>query len=465
MPPDKAFAESVPPTLLGPGVLVLTLIAVVLVFLVSRKFILGVLMFGIFLLPVGQTLMLGTLHLYVTRILILTGLGRAIASRRSHTSFFGGGYNYIDKLFICGVMFQAVAIVLVNPEFSTVVNQMGALWDIIGGYFLMRLLILDDEDVHRGIKSFCGIAAILSVSMLYEKFNYVNLFGLIAGHPIVPEIRNGSIRAQGPFHHAILAGTFGATLLPLFFWLWKTGKSKFLGVIGIFASTAIAFSAASTTPVSAYLAAILGLCFWPLRKSMRAVRWGIAIGVLSLNLVMHAPVWWAVEHIDLAGGSAGQHRAELIDNFVRHFSDWWLIGTKDYGSWGFLMSDISNQYVAIGETGGLISFVCFIAMITLGFKRIGIARKSVEGNRMKEWYFWILGAALFSHSVAFLGISYFDQTQFSWYALLGVIIAATAPILAAQPVSEQQALVATPRPQLGYLAPSLSKQARKETAN
>lgn len=158
---------------------------------------------------------------------------------------------------------------------------------------------------------------------------------------------------------------------------------------------------------------------------MRVVRWGLVIGIIVLNFAMHAPVWWVLAHIDLAGGSAGHHRAELVDNFVRHFSEWWLIGTKDYASWGFLMKDISNQYVAEGETGGLISFVCIIAVIALSFRRIGICRKLVQGDRKKEWYFWLLGAALFSHTVAFLGISYFDQTVYAWYALLAMVTAAT----------------------------------------
>jgi hypothetical protein len=159
---------------------------------------------------------------------------------------------------------------------------------------------------------------------------------------------------------------------------------------------------------------------------MRLVRWGVVIAILGLNFMMHAPVWWVLAHIDLAGGSAGHHRAELVDNFVNHFGDWWLIGTKDYGDWGFLMKDISNQYVAEGEVGGLVSFVCIITVIALSFKRIGISRRLVQGNRQKEWYYWVLGAAFFSHSVAFLGIGYFDQTKHAWYALLAMIYAATA---------------------------------------
>jgi hypothetical protein len=94
------------------------------------------------------------------------------------------------------------------------------------------------------------------------------------------------------------------------------------------------------------------------------------------------------------------------------------------------MWDTSNQYVAEGERGGLAAFVCFIAMISICFRRLGKARKAVEGDRAKEWFFWFLGAALFAHCVGFFGISYFDQSQISWFALLTMIVAATAPVLA-----------------------------------
>jgi hypothetical protein len=45
---------------------------------------------------------------------------------------------------------------------------------------------------------------------------------------------------------------------------------------------------------------------------------------------------------------------------------------------------------------------------------------------------WFLGAALFSHVIAYFGITYFDNTQVAWYTLLAIISAATFPILAGQ---------------------------------
>jgi hypothetical protein len=312
---------------------------------------------------------------------------------------------------------------------GAVAYQFGVLWDVLGGYFALRFLIQDNEDCLFAVKVFSVIVAILSVTVLIEHVYGVNLYGLLRGRPIIPEIRKGSIRAQGPFAHAILTGTFAATLVPLFMWLWRTKKARFLGIIGIAGSTVTAFGAASSTPLSAFLGGLLAICLWPMRRNMRMIRWGLVLGIVMLNFTMHAPVWWAIEHIDLAGGSSGEHRAALVDNFIRHFGDWWLVGTDDNANWGFEMWDLSDQYVAEGEKGGLATFICFVGMLYLGYKWIGMSRKAVAGNRQKEWFFWLLGAALFSHSVAFLGISYFDQTKFSFFALLAVICVATAPYI------------------------------------
>jgi hypothetical protein len=453
MPTDwTAFGGGATETVMGTGVFVLMLVTLLLTFTLPRRLALAPLMFGIFLLPVGQTFVVFGVHLYVVRILILGGLVRAVIARRSRGLLLSFGYTSIDKIFTVWTAFHALAFILVHQEMGAIVNQLGFFWDALGGYFLMRMLIANDDDVRRVITIFSSIAAILAATMLYEKLVGVNVYGVLTAHAIIPEVRQGSIRAQGPFHHAILAGTFGATLLPLFYWLWRNKSYRILGFVGMFASTAITLCAASSTPVSAYLAAVLGICLWPIRKSMRLVRRSIVIGILMLNFTMHAPVWWILAHVDLAGGSAGHHRAELVDNFVNHFSDWWLIGTKDYESWGFLMKDISNQYVAEGEVGGLVSFISIIAVITLSFKRIGICRKLVQGDRKKEWDFWLLGAALFSHTFAFFGIGYFDQTKHAWYALLAIISTATATAIQRFEKSRFSGLFPVPDVRLGEAA-------------
>ena len=216
----------------------------------------------------------------------------------------------------------------------------------------------------------------------------------LGGALLTPPMRDGQIRALAIFGHPILAGCFGATLVPLFFWLWKSGRSKALAAAGIAGSTLMVLMSNSSTPVLAYVAGVGALCLWPIRHSMRAVRWAIVLTLVLLAMVMKAPVWFIVAHVNVIGGSGGYDRAYLIDVFIRHFKDWWMFGTNQTADWGFDMWDLSNQFVAEGETGGLVTFVCFIAMISQSFSRLGRMRKQVEGDQNQEWFFWSLCAVI-----------------------------------------------------------------------
>jgi hypothetical protein len=93
----------------------------------------------------------------------------------------------------------------------------------------------------------------------------------------------------------------------------------------------------SSTPILAYVAGILGLLLWPVRRKMKVVRWLIVITLGVLAIVMNAPVWFVIAHINVVGGSGGYDRAFLIDMCMRHIRDWWLIGTNQNGNWGYDM--------------------------------------------------------------------------------------------------------------------------------
>jgi len=435
-----AFGGGVGQTILGPAVLVAMIIAIILMFVLPRKYVIIPFFIVLFLSPAGQELYIGGVHLFVTRILILCGWIRLAGSKISGHKVWTE-ITSLDKVFFAWAVFRALAFLIRYPQSGAVVYQAGFLIDAIGGFFLIRALIRDDEDIDRVIKLFAGITVVLAITMAYEEVTGVDVFGIIGHAAIIPQLRNGYVRAMGPFEHPLLAGAFAATLVPLFFWLWKGGKSKFLAVLGIVSATIAALTTQCSTPILGCGAAIFALCFWPFRKHMRTVRWGIVGVLVGLQLVMKANVWWIIQHLDIIGGSSGWHRAELVDVFLKAFPNWWLIGTSNNANWGFMTWDTLNQYVQEGEQGGLLVFALFIALICVCFSWLGKARKSVGDDRTRQWYFWVLGSALFAHVIAYFGVSYFDQTKFAWYALLAMIVAATAPLRAAKTVSQEDAPV------------------------
>ena len=132
-------------TLVGLAALV---IAAVLVIVLPRKWAVVPLLFFAFLVPLGEQLNIGGLHFFAHRILILCGCLRMLA-KSSPTDRFAGGFTGIDKIFLIWAFCRATAFVLLYHVGGAVVNQLGFLWDALGGYFLVRYLIRDADDIRR----------------------------------------------------------------------------------------------------------------------------------------------------------------------------------------------------------------------------------------------------------------------------------------------------------------------------
>ena len=424
-PENIDFGGGVRETILHPAVAVAAVVTIVLMLVLPRKYVVIPFLLCAFLVPRGQQLYVAGMHWYVViRLLMLAAFVRLARAKFQ----VAGGLNGIDKAFILWAICRGVCQVVLFRQGGMAILQ-AALWlEAFGGYFLLRHVIRDEEDIARAGKTLAVSAVILGACMLNEHIHHVNVFGYLGGAPLTPELRNGEFRAQAIFGHSILAGCFGATLAPLFFWLWKSGRAKALAAAGMAGSMLMVLTSNSSTPVLAYAAGLLSLFLWPIRRSMRAVRWGIVLTLVGLALVMKAPVWFVIAHVNVIGGSGGWDRAALVDNFIRHFKDWWLIGTNQNGNWGIDMWDLSNQFVAEGESGGLVTFICFISMISRSFSRLGKMRSQVEGDRKQEWLFWSLCAIMLAHIFAYFGVSYFDQTQLWWWAFLALVSAATASL-------------------------------------
>jgi hypothetical protein len=431
MGPDRLkFGGGATQTFLNPAVLIVVLIAGVLLCVWPRKKALAVFLAAGLLIPVDQVLLIGPLHFYMLRLLLLFGIVRIIrAKASSKLSVFSRGINKIDISVILLTVFIAIDGIALFQVSGEVINQLGNLYTVFGLYFLLRSLIRDEEDVVRAIQTLAWVAAVIAVVMSYELATGHNPYALLGGarasNYASLAARADRFRAQGPFSHSILAGTFGAVLVPLFVGLWwRARRYRTIAIVGILASIVITFASNSSTPVLGGAAGVLALCLWPARRWMRAIRWGIVAMLIALHLVMKGPVWSLIEKIDVTGASSSWHRYMLVDQCIRHFGDWWLFGIKDTSVWGWDMWDTANQYVSVCENSGLIPFLLFVAALVYGFKYLGRARLAAGQDKKKALFIWALGSALFANAVAFFGISYFDQTMVAWYGLLAMIPAA-----------------------------------------
>ncbi len=418
-PEHLIFGGGASETHLHPLVAVWMLISIILILVLPRDRAIIPFLLAFFTIPFAQVIVVGPLHFPVLRILILAGLARMVLPLGAGSGGkFPGGFNGLDRVVVLWTVSALVVISLQWMELTAFIKFIGDFLDSLGGYFVVRFLIPDRDAIRRTIKALALICVIQGVCMISELFTHQNVFGFLGAYH--PTIRDGHVRAEGTLG-TLYGGTFAGVSVPLFLWLWTEEKSRIMACVGVIGATSMAFASHASTSWMAYGAGLLGLCFWPLRKQMRLVRWGLVGALVGLHLVMHGPVWSLIEKVDVTGGSSSYHRYMLVDNCIRHFGDWWLLGYKNYGNWGFDMWDLCNQFVAVALMGGLITLILFVAIYGKSFQAIGRARKEVEGNHAQEWFLWCLGSTLFANVVASFGINYMIQLELVLFPLLACI--------------------------------------------
>lgn len=424
-------------TSVHPVVLIATIVAIILMFVVPRKWVVAPLLFLSIMSPLGQRVMVGSFHFQIFRILVIFAWIRLLIERfgiEGQASRIR--INSVDKAVIFYTLTCVFCYTLLWQSSAAFFDEVGKSYNVLGFYFAFRFFIRNRKDVERTITSLIFTALPIAAVMLNEQMTGRNILGIFGGVPEHSAIREGYIRSQGPFTVYLTAGAFGATLLPLVLCLWYKRGSRWVASLGLVAAITITITSRTSTAISAALGAVIALAMWPLRDKMRSVRRIIVAILITLHLTMKAPVWALIARIDIVGGSTGWHRFKIVDNLIHHFWDWWLLGSNNYWTWdgGDDMWDAANQYVSTGENTGLLSLIFFIAAIVYCFKYLGTARKAAGRDYQQAWFVWLLGAALFSNTIAFMGISYYDQTSIYWYALLAMIVATSVSDVRARAV-------------------------------
>ncbi len=380
------------------------------------------LLFTAAVIPLGQMFVIGGIHLHFFRILILAGVARLLFRREGR----GLQWNVVDKLLIwlgtvevvCG-MIRGIRMVTLGDVFAT--------W---GCYFLVRCLCKGPDDLLEHLRFLALLIFGIALCMCVESTTKHNPFAIFGGVPVVPILREGRARCQGPFLNYILAGSFAATLFPLMAGLWLQGRPhRTRAALGMVGSVLGTYFCNSSGPLICFMAAVVGFALWPMRNRMQILRRGCVILIIALALYMKAPVWYLMTDLDPFGGTSW-HRSYLIDQFVQHFSQWALIGTDHTANWapaGQVLAadpnnmDITNNYIAQAISGGIWQFGLFLAIIVCCFRIVGgLVRGNADGVLAPKMR-WAIGIALAGHCIAFMDISYFDQISVFWHWLVAVI--------------------------------------------
>ncbi|MBD3343449.1 MAG: hypothetical protein GF401_00130 [Chitinivibrionales bacterium] len=377
-------------------------------------------------ITVAQKLIIGPFDFNVFRILLGVGWIRILIRKEMVLSHI----TRVDKYLLLFTISNFMLYALQRNSLDTTINRLGFVYTTLGLYFLFRFLIRDIDEIHHALRTAALVIIPLAVSMLLENTTGRNRFSVFGGVPEISFVRYGEIRAQGPFRHPILAGTTGATLFPLLASLWFfTAKDRFLGLIGISASLIIIITTSSSGPLVALIASVAGMFCWFFRYRMKAVRRSIIAGLVLLQIAMNAPIYYIYAKLGSIIGGTGWHRSYLIHQSIVHLNEWWLMGVEFTGDWMPYtldngQADMTNQYLHYGVYSGLLTMVLFIVLIIKAYILIGTMIALAEEKGLDfplQITIWFLGASLFSHTISFLSVSYFDQTIVFWYFLLAVI--------------------------------------------
>lgn len=385
------------------------------------------LLLGVIYITHGQAIDLGGIKLPVFRMLLGVGLMRIIFRGEG----LAGGFNAIDKLMLglgawlmFASFFHEPGADAAGPTFI-----IGKVAEISLCYFLIRSFCHDLEDFSSIMSVIALLLVPIALEMIQEKFTEVNLFSKVFGgvrEAVV--VRDGELRARGPFRHAILAGTVGATLVPIMIGMWRRNPTT--AKIGLIACITMVASCASSGPILSLGFGLLGVCLWKYRHLMGMVRWTMLIAPVILHMVMEKPVWFLIGRLSM-GGSTGWHRSKLIDSAITYFPDWWAFGTDHTRSWmptGVTFSpehtDITNYYLAYGVMGGILAVIILIAMAWIGFKWVGEAIDTVPEEHDENgdrFMVWCMGASLFSHVATSISVAYYDQSVFFYWFSIATI--------------------------------------------
>jgi hypothetical protein len=401
------------------GLVAVLVLGTAMLLLPRRYASLPMIVMACFIAPAQRIVVLGA-DFNLLRIMVLFGFVRLLMRKEFH----GVMMRPMDWLVIGWATANTASYTILHMSAAALVNRLGFSFDAIGMYFLFRCLTRSWQDVDRVVLGFIVVSVPVAIYFLIERSTGRNLFAVFGGVPAMTLMREGRLRCQGPFPHAILAGCFWASVLPLVgAWWWRGQGAKVFAGVGVACCVVIIITCASSTPVVAVLFGALGWSVYRCRSILRRLRWSLLSLILVLHLLMAKPVWHLIARINVVGGSTGHHRYKLIDGAVNHVAEWWLFGTESTAHWGRGLSDVTNQYVLEGVRGGLLTLLLFVALIVLAFKHIGCLHRTSEaaGQHYARMLAWGLGVALFVHVTTFFGVSYFGQMIMVWYMTLGMI--------------------------------------------
>lgn len=426
------------------GVIVVLVLGILLLS-VPKKWAPLPLLAGCCFITMGQSVEFGPINLQAYRMLIFVGLLRVVMRGER----IAGDAGTTDRLIICWACWMFFASLF--HEFipgSGPLFTLGVVFNITAIYYLSRVWCNDVEAITALVGCIAFVLAPIAAEMIYEKLAGKNLFSVFGGLGQV-FIRDGEIRARGSFRHPILAGTVGATCLPLMIGIWN--RHRVSAIVGIIACLAMVGASQSSGPVVSLGVGLAVVAAWKFRRHVKRLCWSCVVAYILVEMISNRPAYHVVvTRLDFTGSSTAHYRCRVIDVAVENFSQWVAVGTDHTRNWipggiGSVVGDgrhmdITNYYVAMGVMGGFLALCLVVGMIFVGIRNVVIFVNERDNNHTigDKFIVWCFGAALFTHAISAISVAYFDQSQTFFWMTLGITTSLTLAMTRTEENSEHQ---------------------------
>jgi hypothetical protein len=408
-------------TVLHPVFIVFMLCMLGLVLFSGRSRAILAVLLVCFFVPNAQRLVVGELDFSMLRLILLIAWARVLV-RREYRGFKA---TKLDGIFVLWTASAAI-LHLLRTGGGGFASTMASSVDALTAFFLFRVLVRRRKDVFVLTRQLAWIAIAFGIFVAFELVAQYNVFSALSGESPTPQIRGGRVRCKGAISHPILAGTLGAALVPIFVALFRGyRRQRALFASATVAATVMVVAAGSSGPAVAWGVGLLAWGLWRQRDHMRAFLWTMTGLALIIHLIREKPVWSLIGKLSKVTGGGGYHRYRLIDAFMTRFSEWALLGTDTTAHWGWGLHDTTNQYVAEGVRGGLLTLALFVLLLYIGFLQLRRTRvwfERLEGPKtLWALLCWGFSVSLALHCVSFISVSYFGQAKLFFLMFLALI--------------------------------------------
>jgi hypothetical protein len=412
--------------------LTIALIAGVLIFFLRPVYGLIVYIITFAWYPTYLTVPVGTIDFTLRRIVILIIFAKLFLQTDLPDRF---KFIWLDKLII---IYFGVQILLgaatTQSMMAFLENRGGAVLDTALPYFAVRMIVRNKQQYLTMLKAILIIAAPLAIMGLYECLTGSNPIGFFGKYyawggargAALP--RAGFYRAKVIFSQPIMYGQFFAIFGPICAGLFRhVRKDKLVYAIGTGLMAAGVFSSVSAGP---WLAALLSILFIALYFYRRYWRIALLLAILMCGMMEIISSRHFYEEIDQFGFSkrTASYRLRLMEVALLEggMSGHWLTGfgwgvdpgwtAKVYPDWE-RRTDMTNQYLAILSSFGLVGLVPFLAVHIAAVRNL-VESYKISMHNSDKWLVWCLSAGLFGSAAALLSASLYGPPITVYYMMI-----------------------------------------------